>query len=147
MFFFIIFLFSLKISVRKGKKIVTSEGDFIFKSETRISCQGLIAIRISSRSKHDLTQPFSIGRGDEMIPKKVADLRGQVRLPNAPEDEEQNTVSYKQVSFANSRKLGDFTVLISKWMTRLLGSLTNFGGNFTIITLICMYDFRCLFPL
>jgi hypothetical protein len=140
-------LFSLKISVRKGKKIVTSEGDFIFKSETRISCQGLIAIRISPRSKHDLTQPFSIGRGDEMIPKKVADLRGQVRLPNAPEDEEQNTVSYKQVSFANSRKLGDFTVLISKWMTRLLGSLTHCGGNFTIITLICMYDFRCLFPL
>jgi len=140
-------LFSLKISVSKGKKIVTSEGDFIFKSETRISCHGLIAIRISLRSKHDLTEPFSIGRGDEMITKKVADFRGQVRLPKTPEDEEQNTVSYKQVSFANSRKPGDFTVLIPKWMTRLLGSITNFGGNFTIITLICMYDFRYLFPL
>jgi hypothetical protein len=139
-------LFSLKISVRKGKKIVTSEGDFIFKSETRISCQGLIAIRISPRSKHDLTQPFSIGRGDEMIPKKVADLRGQVRLPNAPEDEEQNTVSYKQVSFANSRKLGDFTVLISKWMTRLLGSLTNFGETLPLLPLyVCMILDAC-FP-
>jgi hypothetical protein len=46
------------------------------------------------------------------LSREVTDLRGQVRLPKAPQDEEKSIVSYDQVSFANFKQLEDFMILL-----------------------------------
>jgi hypothetical protein len=41
------------MSYRKGKKVVSSKGDFSFKPEIEIARQGSISIRIGLRPEHD----------------------------------------------------------------------------------------------
>jgi len=136
------------MTFREGNKINYSKKDFSFKPKTKITRQGSTTIRIGPRNKCDFAQPFSIGRGDEIVPKEASNLRGWLRLPRDHQDEEENTISYEQVFFANSRQLGDFTVLlpeVDNWVTHVTNKLVE--GDFIITTHICIYEFGYLFQL
>jgi len=129
------------MTFREGNKINYSKKDFSFKPKTKITRQGSTTIRIGPRNKCDFAQPFSIGRGDEIVPKEALNLRGWLRLPRDHQDEEESTISYEQVFFANSRQLGDFTVLlpeVDNWVTHVTNKLVE--GDFIITTHICIYD-------
>lgn len=129
-------------------KIVSFEGNFSFNPKIKIARQGSIAIIIGPRSQSDLAHPFSIGREDEIILREVADLRGQIRIPRAPHDKEQSTISYEKVSSTNFRQPRDFTILmleLDDWVTQVTNKLV--GGNFIIIAFMCMYEFGYLFSL
>lgn len=92
--------------------------------------------------------PFSTRREDDIILREVADLRGQIRIPRGPQDNEKSTVSYEKVSFATSRQPIDFTILmleLDDWVTQVTSKLV--GDNFIIIAFIYMYEFGHLFSL
>jgi hypothetical protein len=76
-FYFVLhFMYFVTMTFREGNKINYSKKDFSFKPKTKITRQGSTTIRIGPRNKCDFAQPFSIGRGDEIVPKEASNLRG-----------------------------------------------------------------------